>query len=94
MNNMAQVQKLNERELELGISAEASWHAKYKDSAWVYVGGLSTDLSEGDIICVLSQWGEIEDFNYPRDKKTGIYYNSVNFDFFKKYMERANADKR
>ncbi|KAH8076132.1 hypothetical protein JL721_118 [Aureococcus anophagefferens] len=68
---MAQVQKLNERELELGISAEASWHAKYKDSAWVYVGGLSTDLSEGDIICVLSQWGEIEDFNYPRDKKTG-----------------------
>ena len=71
MNNMAQVQKLNERELELGISAEASWHAKYKDSAWVYVGGLSTDLSEGDIICVLSQWGEIEDFNYPRDKKTG-----------------------
>ena len=71
MNNMAQVQKLNERELELGISAEASWHAKYKDSAWVYVGGLSTDLSEGDIICVLSQWGEIEDFNYPREKKTG-----------------------
>ena len=71
MKNMAQVQKLNERELELGISAEASWHAKYKDSAWVYVGGLSTDLSEGDIICVLSQWGEVEDFNYPRDKKTG-----------------------
>ena len=27
-----------------------------------------------------------------RDKKTGIYYNAVNFDFFKKYMERANAD--
>ena len=71
MNNMAQVKKINERELELGISGDASWHAKYKDSAWVYVGGLSTSLSEGDIICVLSQWGEVEDFNYPRDAKTG-----------------------
>ena len=71
MNNMQAVQKLNERELELGISAEASWHAKYRDSAWVYVGGLATELTEGDIICVLSQWGEVEDFNYPRDKKTG-----------------------
>ena len=71
MNNMAAVQKLNERELELGITPEASWHAKYKDSAWVYVGGLATELSEGDIICVLSQFGEVEDFNYPRDKKTG-----------------------
>ena len=71
MNNMAAVQKLNERELELGITSEASWHAKYKDSAWVYVGGLATELSEGDIICVLSQFGEVEDFNYPRDKKTG-----------------------
>ncbi|KAK1549028.1 hypothetical protein Q3G72_001191 [Acer saccharum] len=24
----------------LGISEEASWHAKYKDSAYVYVGGI------------------------------------------------------
>mmetsp|Transcript_1458 Transcript_1458/g.4400 ORF Transcript_1458/g.4400 Transcript_1458/m.4400 type:complete len:317 (+) Transcript_1458:198-1148(+) len=71
MNNMAQVQKINERELELGITGEASWHAKYKDSAWVYVGGLANELSEGDLICVLSQWGEVEDFNYPRDAKTG-----------------------
>lgn len=71
MNNMAAVQKLNERELELGITPEASWHAKYKDSAWVYVGGLATELSEGDVICVMSQFGEVEDFNYPRDKKNG-----------------------
>mgnify|MGYP004202092777 CR=1 FL=1 len=43
MNNMVQVKKINERGLELGISGEASWHAKYRDSAWVsrpgYVGG-------------------------------------------------------
>ena len=36
--------------------------------------------------------GIFEVMKLARDKKTGIYYNSVNFDFFKKYMERANAD--
>ena len=36
--------------------------------------------------------GIYEVMKIARDKKTGIYYNSVNFDFFKKYMERANAD--
>ncbi|KAJ8598343.1 hypothetical protein CTAYLR_002985 [Chrysophaeum taylorii] len=66
-----QVRALNERELQLGISGSASWHEKYADSAWVYVGGLPRELSEGDVICVLSQWGELEDFNMPRDRKTG-----------------------
>ena len=36
--------------------------------------------------------GIYEVMKIARDMKTGIYYNSVNFDFFKKYMERANAD--
>ncbi|KAJ1458236.1 hypothetical protein M885DRAFT_461067, partial [Pelagophyceae sp. CCMP2097] len=71
MNNMQQVKLLNEKELELGITGSASWHHKYKNSAWVYVGGLANELSEGDVICVMSQWGEVEDFNLPRDAKTG-----------------------
>lgn len=72
MNNVQHVLKMNERELQLGIAGtSASWHEKYADSAWIYVGGLSQELTEGDVLCVLSQFGEIEDFNMPRDKRTG-----------------------
>ncbi|EPB71789.1 hypothetical protein ANCCEY_09124 [Ancylostoma ceylanicum] len=48
--------KLNESELKLGISGDLgkSWHQKYKDSAWIYIGGLPYDLTEGDIITVFS----------------------------------------
>jgi RNA-binding motif X-linked protein 2 len=40
------------------------------DSAWVFIGGLPYDLSEGDVICVFSQYGEIVNLNLIRDKKT------------------------
>ena len=48
-----------------------SWHAQYKDSAYVYVGGLPNELSEGDIVIIFSQFGEVVDVNLPRDQKTG-----------------------
>jgi len=41
------------------------------DSAYVYVGGLPNDLSEGDVTVVFSQVGEVVDINMPRDKATG-----------------------
>ena len=44
---------------------------QYKDSAWIYSGGLPYDLTEGDIICVFSQYGEIVHINLIRDHKTG-----------------------
>ncbi|KAE8688701.1 RNA-binding motif protein, X-linked 2 [Hibiscus syriacus] len=50
------LQNINAKEADLGISEEASWHAKYKDSAYVFVGGLPYDLTE--------------DFNLVRDKGT------------------------
>ncbi len=34
----------------------ASWHEKYKDSAYIFVGGLDYVLTEGDIIQVFSQY--------------------------------------
>ena len=71
MDKVVAIHRLNERELELGLTDAASWHAKYRDSAWVYVGGLPVELTEGDVLCVLSQFGEIEDINMPREKKTG-----------------------
>ena len=55
-SNVKNVNKMNQRELELGIAGtKTSWHAQYKDSAWIFVGGLPYDLSEGDVICVFSQ---------------------------------------
>jgi RNA-binding motif X-linked protein 2 len=72
MNTIREIQKINEQELAMGIAGTpASWHAKYSKSAWIYVGNLDHKLTEGDIICVLSQYGEIEDFHLVREEDTG-----------------------
>ncbi|CAM9466497.1 unnamed protein product [Chrysoparadoxa australica] len=71
MNVVQEIRRINERELKEGLSGTASWHHKYKDSAWVFVGGLPFELTEGDVLCVMSQWGEIEDLNLVRDPDTG-----------------------
>ncbi|KAJ6663261.1 hypothetical protein lerEdw1_010397 [Lerista edwardsae] len=65
------INELNEREAQLGVQEKVSWHAEYSDSAWVFVGGLPYELTEGDIVCVFSQYGEIVNINLVRDKKTG-----------------------
>ena len=63
---------MNQKELDLGLSGtSSSWHDGYKDSAWIFVGGLPYDLTEGDIITVFSQYGEIVNINLVRDKITG-----------------------
>lgn len=69
--NINVINKLNERELSLNTSEAASWHRKYKNSAYVFIGGLNYKLTEGDIAIVFSQWGEPVDINLLRDKKTG-----------------------
>ncbi|KAK1306751.1 Zinc finger CCCH domain-containing protein 25 [Acorus calamus] len=51
-------QKINLTEANLGISDDASWHAKYKDSAYVFVGGIPYDLTEGDLLAVFAQVGD------------------------------------
>ncbi|XP_004379675.3 LOW QUALITY PROTEIN: RNA-binding motif protein, X-linked 2 [Trichechus manatus latirostris] len=65
------INELNEREVQLGVADKVSWHSEYKDSAWVFLGGLPYELTEGDIICVFSQYGEVVNINLVRDKKTG-----------------------
>ncbi|KAI8574009.1 hypothetical protein RHMOL_Rhmol01G0320500 [Rhododendron molle] len=65
------IQNINSKEAALGISEAASWHAKYKDSAYVFVGGVPFDLTEGDLLAVFAQYGEIVDVNLVRDKGTG-----------------------
>ena len=49
-------------------------------------GGFSFELSEGDIICVMSQWGEVEDINLVRDKETN---KSRGFAFIKYEDQRS-----
>ncbi|KAJ1548259.1 hypothetical protein HK096_004207, partial [Nowakowskiella sp. JEL0078] len=66
-----EIQKINQKELDLGLSESASWHSTYKDSAYVYAGGLPFQMTEGDIIAVFAQYGEIVDVNLIRDKETG-----------------------
>ncbi|KAH9844369.1 uncharacterized protein C8Q71DRAFT_732336 [Rhodofomes roseus] len=69
MNVVREINKINERELEMG--ATGSWHDDYKDSAYIFIGGLHSDLTEGDAITIFSQYGEVMDVNLPRDKNTG-----------------------
>ncbi|VDM62159.1 unnamed protein product [Angiostrongylus costaricensis] len=58
LTNIRNQNKLNERELKFGIAGDLgkSWHQSYKDSAWIYIGELPYDLTEGDIITVFSQY--------------------------------------
>ncbi|XP_030377112.1 RNA-binding motif protein, X-linked 2 [Scaptodrosophila lebanonensis] len=69
LTNIKNVTKLSEYELQNGSGK--SWHDMYRDSAWIFVGGFSYALTEGDIICVFSQYGEIVNINLVRDIKTG-----------------------
>ncbi|XP_051715416.2 RNA-binding motif protein, X-linked 2 [Oryctolagus cuniculus] len=64
------VRELSEREAGM-VPPKVSWHSMYRDSAWVFVGGLPYELTEGDILCVFSQYGEIVNIHLVRDKKTG-----------------------
>ncbi|KAH9424819.1 RNA-binding motif protein, X-linked 2 [Dermatophagoides pteronyssinus] len=71
LTNVKNLAKLCERELEMGIDVKHSWHQMYKNSAWIFIGGLHYDLSEGDVLAVFSQYGEIVNINLVRDRKTG-----------------------
>lgn len=78
------VARLNQQELDNKVPDEASWHNDYKDTAWVKMRGLNSDLTEGDILCVFSQFGEIDDLNLVRDASTGrILVCLIKFEQFK-----------
>lgn len=66
----------------------ASWHADYRDTAYIYIGGLPFDLSEGDIVTICSQFGEPVHINLVRDKETG---KSRGFAFLK-YEDQRSTD--
>jgi hypothetical protein len=52
-----EIQRINQRELGTseGWSDTGSWHAQYKDTAWIFVANLDYELTEGDVVCIFSQ---------------------------------------
>jgi len=71
MYNINAQKNLAAVELKEGLEGSRSWHHQYRHSAYIYVGGLHPGLSEGDIVIVFSQFGEIVDCHMVRDKTTG-----------------------
>lgn len=74
MNPLTQIRNTNKAtrsEVALGLGGSSSWHARFKHSAYIYVGGLPYELTEGDILAVFAQYGEVVDVYLVRDKKTG-----------------------
>lgn len=88
MNSVREIQRLNKREIEAGVSVEGSWHNDYRDTAYIYIGGLPFNLTEGDIITIFSQFGEPTYLNLSRDKETG---KSRGFAFLK-YEDQRSTD--
>lgn len=88
MNSIRTIQELNKRELENNVSTSASWHTDYRDTAYIYIGGLPHELSEGDVVTIFSQYGEPTYINLVRDKETG---KSRGFAFLK-YEDQRSCD--
>jgi RNA-binding motif X-linked protein 2 len=88
MNSIRQTQALNKLELANAVPPSASWHADYRDTAYIYVGGLPFDVSEGDIVAIFSQYGNPTHVNLVRDKETG---KSKGFAFLK-YEDQRSCD--
>ncbi|ODQ65558.1 kinase-like protein [Nadsonia fulvescens var. elongata DSM 6958] len=82
------IEELNRQELELGVSIEGSWHNDYKDTAYIFIGGLPFDLSEGDILTIFSQYGIPVHIKLARDKDTG---KSKGFAFLKYEDQRSTV---
>jgi RNA-binding motif protein, X-linked 2 len=88
MNAIRQTALLNKRELENATPPSASWHTDYRDTAWVYIGGLPLDLTEGDVVTIFSQFGNPTHLNLIRDKETG---KLKGFGFLK-YEDQRSCD--
>nr|POE88271.1 u2 snrnp component ist3 [Quercus suber] len=88
MQSIRQIEKLNAAELASVVPPSASWHTDYRDSAYVYIGGLPFALSEGDVLAVFSQFGNPVHIHLVRDQETG---KSRGFCFLK-YEDQRSCD--
>lgn len=75
-------------DIPLLSSPNASWHVDYRDTAFIYFGGLPYELSEGDVITIFSQYGEPVFLKLARDHETG---KSKGFGWLK-YEDQRSTD--
>lgn len=71
MNKIKHIERITQRELESLTPLNASWHHEYRDSAYIFIGGLNFRMTEGDLVIVFSQYGEVVDCRLARDQKAG-----------------------
>jgi RNA-binding motif protein, X-linked 2 len=71
MNKIKHIERLTQRELDSLTPLNASWHHEYRDSAYIFIGGLNYRMNEGDLVIAFSQFGEVVDCRLARDRKTG-----------------------
>ncbi|KAM0709604.1 hypothetical protein Q7P35_003644 [Cladosporium inversicolor] len=88
MQSVRQIARLNELELQKCVPPNASWHTDYRDTAYIHIGGLPFELSEGDVLTIFSQYGNPVHLNLARDKETG---KSRGFAFLK-YEDQRSCD--
>jgi RNA-binding motif protein, X-linked 2 len=66
ITNIRSRQKQREQEVIQGLSDKASYHNDFKGSAYIYAGQLSFKLTEGDLLAIFSEYGEVVDVNLVR----------------------------
>jgi RNA-binding motif protein, X-linked 2 len=66
LTNIRSRQRQRENEVINGISDSASYHSEFRSSAYIYVGQLSYNLTEGDLMAIFSEYGELVDVNLVR----------------------------
>ena len=55
MNVVREINKINDIELSKKLTESGSWHDQYRNSPYIFVGGLPYAATEGDVITVFSQ---------------------------------------
>lgn len=71
MNTIHKINAINRKELENGVSDEASWHADYRDTSYIYIGNLHEKIAEKDLVTIFSQWGNPTHVNLVKDRDSG-----------------------
>lgn len=72
MNQIRSIQRINDTELKSGIlSPSESWHHEFQDRAYIYIGGLNSELTEADVLTIFSQFGVPVDIFLVRNRETG-----------------------
>ena len=66
LTNIYSRQKQREQEVLQGLSERASVHHDFRHSAYIYAGRLSYRLTEGDLLAIFSEYGEVVDVNLVR----------------------------